>query len=152
MERQITRPSSTHGFSLIELLVVVAIIAVLSVGVTLTVGRSDKVPTKDMALFQKLHERQRSLAITGQHIRALKVLPRGVYSARYQPDGWFLSDTLISWSGRALLSTRPSAQRIGPDDPQILFLPTGQVTAFSIAFSEGGRCETNGWGALKCQD
>ncbi|WP_420568727.1 type II secretion system protein [Thalassovita sp.] len=150
MERPISQ-STPKGFTLIELLVVVAIISVLAVGATLAVGRSGSSGQSDRALFAKTHERMRGLAVSGQQVRGLRFDPRGMFTADYGTKGWDISETRISWAGRVAVDVPGSARNTRFDVPQVIYLPTGRTTAYSIRFQDGSSCQTDGWGPLTCQ-
>jgi len=149
MERAVTT-DRTLGFTLIELLVAVAILSVLSVGATLAVGRGASEEQTDQARFQQQFERLRQLAVTGQQVRGLKVDARGMFSASYGSSGWKIAEARQRWAGKVILSVLPSAITGSTSDPQILFLPSGQTTAFSISFGQA-RCETDGWEGMTCR-
>jgi len=149
MERAVIANRS-QGFTLIELLVTVAILSVLSVGATLTVGRGSSKEQTDQARFQQQFDRLRQLAITGQQVRGLKVEARGMFLANYGPSGWEIAETRQRWAGKVILSVPPSAITGGTSDPQILFLPSGQTTPFSVSFGQV-RCETDGWEGMACR-
>jgi prepilin-type N-terminal cleavage/methylation domain-containing protein len=149
MERPIA-PDSTRGFTLIELLVVIAILSVLSVGATLAMGRFGGAGPTDRTLFTKTHERLRGLAVAGQQVRGLRFDPRGMFTASYGIEGWDISETRISWAGRVAVDVPGAARNTGLDVPQVVYLPTGRSSAYSIRFQDGSSCETDGWGPLTC--
>ena len=140
------------GFSLIELLVVIAVLAVLSVGAALAVGqggaRADG--EADMARFQTSYATMRGLAIQGREMRGLMVQGEGLRRARSGPEGWVMAEALRPWRGRvAFQKQNEQFEQGGPD---IRFLPNGRTSAFSIGFATGGRCESDGWAGLVCEE
>ena len=152
MGTKLTSVTRTHGFSLIELLVVIAILAVLSVGAVLTTGRGgpQAAGAADMARFRDDFTTLQALAIQGRETRGLLVQGRGMRRARPGPDGWEISKMTQPWRGRIAFSRQ--GERFEPNAPDIRFLPNGRTSAFSIGFSAGGRCESDGWAGLICKE
>ncbi|TCK99862.1 type II secretion system protein H [Shimia isoporae] len=143
------------GVSLIELLVVVAVLSVLAVGISLPLRNDGNNAPSDAARFQSLFENSRTLAIHKQQLRGLRIEPRGVALMARTQGGWEQSSQIIRWRGRVAF------QNLGPigagqsfDSPEVTFLPNGQTTAFQIRFfsSESGSasCESDGWAEVTC--
>lgn len=135
------------GFSLLELMVVVAILASLSVGVTLAVGR-DRGAGDDLSAFLRDFERSYERAIHEQRPVGLRVEVDGLYVLG--EDGAFR--VLRRWSDAVRWNVRgPRARR---DEPNIVILPNGQTTAFEITFDWGGDqpslCRHDGWSEVTC--
>ncbi len=139
------------GFSLIELLVVIAILSVLALGVVLTVGRSGD--SGDLQRFRNTYEFQRDLAIEGREMRGLRIGPREMQvmvwrpGAGQDPAGWQGAGETAQWRGRAAFFT---SIPVPPGTPEIVFLPDGQGSEFSVQFEGGERCESDGWSGLTC--
>ncbi len=135
------------GVTLIELVVVVAVMASLVLGVTLTRGQGGSRADSDLMAFQTAYDQTRSLAVHGQVRRGLLLAAKGRRLASWHADGWQLSEQLQPWRGRvSYLVEGPRALR---DAPNIIFLPNGQTSAFSIQFDRIG-CRSDGWTGLIC--
>lgn len=162
------RPQAGHveaGVSLIELLVVVAMLSVLAVGVTLPLRQSANSTQADARLFQSVYARTRAQAVHSGALRGLKVDGRGLRLMQREADGqaqaprWQLSDQPIRWQGRAVFrATGPqgggvTAGQSGPR-PDILFLPNGQTSAFDLRFTTPRHvpvsCSSDGWSEVSC--
>lgn len=154
------------GFTLLEMVIVVTVLAVLSVSVGLSVGRIADRGAGDAARFAAQFERMRHLAIIGRSIRAMALSPEGWQmlardegAATDSLAGWQAQGRMNRFSGEVRIATaaaaaaaRPAAPA-GRTRPDILFLPDGQATPLAIAFISAGaitRCATDGWATLAC--
>ncbi len=141
-------PPADAGVTLIELVVVVAVMATLVLGVTLSAGRGGGGSEGDLMRFRTAYDQARSLAVHGELRRGIVLSARGRRIAWWQADGWQVSDQLQPWRGRVSYQINgPSAAQEGPD---ILFLPNGQTSAFSIQF-DSISCRSDGWTGLICE-
>jgi len=138
---------SDAGVTLIELVVVVAVMASLVLGVTLTVGRGGGRSESDLRSFRSAYDQARSLAVHGRVQRGFLLSAKGHRMAWWHSDGWQLSEHLQPWRGR--VSYLVKTPRVADDRPNILFLPNGQTSAFSIQFDHIG-CRSDGWTGLIC--
>ena len=149
MERKLTF-SRSAGFTLIELLVAVAGMAVLTLGAVLAAGRGQVSQAgPDMALFKERFEVAQALAIEGRRTGGLAV--RNDETQLYWRVGadWETRSDPVPWRDRVEFNgRRPTGVEAGPD---IVFLPSGQSTSFTISF-DGGTCANDGWTGLRCAD
>lgn len=143
------------GFSLIELLVVVAVLAVVAVGASLSAGRTGG-DQSDMQRFSQQFELVRALAIQGRQMRGIRLNAQGFALTTYQSDGWTELGQQRRWQGNVTLqiSPRPGGTLTSLNDPNIIVLPNGAVTAFSIRFRSGRNgstlCTHDGTTGLSC--
>lgn len=143
--------SADCGFSLVELLVVTAILAVLAIGVTLSMGKSATSQAEDLKMFEQRFSALRSRAIHGQKLEGLYVTARGFQGADRPLEVWQPTGRQQRWKDRVRFETRgaPSTQLL----PSILFLPNGTTTAFEVIFQGNDpdiRCASNGVAGLSC--
>lgn len=161
MEHQLNRsaqPRVPAGFSLIELLVVVAILAILSVGLSLSLGRTVSSAKQDSTLFQSQFDTNRALAISGQHRRGFTIEAKGLRPLHLAQNlgsvRWEASQRQIPWAGKVLLDLDRRSFTGTDLQPDIIFLRNGQTTAFTIWFGTGAskiQCQADGWTGLTCQ-
>jgi type II secretion system protein H len=140
--------SNNAGFSLIELTVVVAILSILSVSVSLTLrGRP---ATADATKFTRAYDLARSKAIHSGQRHGLVVARQSFSAAHFLGGQWETSAQEQAFDGAATVRVVNAPVS---DAPTLVFLPTGQTTAFEIDFSTAQNrqtCRTDGWAPLSC--
>ncbi|MEZ5714079.1 MAG: prepilin-type N-terminal cleavage/methylation domain-containing protein [Paracoccaceae bacterium] len=141
------------GFTLIELMVVVAILSTLALGVALSAGRGGSRGESDLARFRAGFDLARALAIEGNEMRGLTLGPKGMQALvwRLGAEGgvWTELGGPQPWRGRVAFAPRQPG-RAG--EPDLVFLPNGRSTGFSVRFDgdDSGSCESDGWAGLTC--
>lgn len=144
--------SQDAGFSLLELMVSVAVLAVLAVGAGLATGAAVPPAARDAERFRRAHDQNWALTILGRERRGLTVTPEGLLLARRGAESWDSGARLYDWRGRAQFTA--TGLLPGPGTPDIIFSPDGTSTAFALVFSgnrgRAWRCASDGWSKLTC--
>lgn len=155
--------SADHGFTLLEMVVVVAVIAVLSISATFA-ATTRRVGDGDRTRFAATYDRLRDAAILGRSPQALAIGPDGwqnLVRARAENGGtlWQKSGNLQKFSAEARFEGEggailPRDLALAPE-PDLIFLPDGQVTPFEVSFIGNGtvtRCRSAGFSGLICEE
>lgn len=155
MGQEVTAHPNSAGFSLLEMVVVVAVLAVLSVSVSFAVGRGTSAPGADATRFAALHTRLREAAVLGRHVQALAIGQTGWQVMTREGTAWVSAGRPGQFRSAARFegTTGPLGGPKISAAPDLFFLPDAQVTPFSVTFIAPGvitRCATNGWAALDC--
>ena len=144
----------TAGFSLIELVVVVAVMSVLAVGASLMASRGDHSPGRsDLQRFQQQFETAHARAIQGRQQLGFEVTVQGFRLKHHSETGWHPSAQLNRWRSRVVLQSQTPRQ--SAQSPHIVLLPNGQTSAFTLSFSASGDaprliCTSDGYSELSC--
>ncbi len=147
-------PKGTDGFTLIELMVVVAILTLLTLTAVMGVNRPRTAGASDWARFERMHDRLREQAVMGQVVLGLRLRPEGYSRLRRVPRGWAEDGTPATWSGPVRVIRPFGTANV------IAFLPSGESTPVQVAFAGSGSaggggapetiCESDGWAAVTC--
>ncbi len=154
--------ASEHGFTLLEMVIVVAVIAVLSVTATFSVTQRNS-GDSDVLRFGAAYDRLRDAAILGHAARGVALLPEGWQVLLpalpgAEAEGWQPNGRAQKFRGEVRFEGRNGP--ILPKDlareplPDLVFLPDGQVTRFEVSFIGNGtltRCASAGFAGLKCE-
>lgn len=163
MDTRLTMPGSdgAAGFSLVEVMIVVAVLSVLSVAAGLSVGRTGPVRENDAEAFATAYEAGQLAAILARHPRALALTDTGWTPLEPDPDapgGWRTAGperALVgAWREGATGAPLRSAVVGAETQADVVFLPDGQTTPVDLRFiARAGerRCAADGWGTLACR-
>jgi prepilin-type N-terminal cleavage/methylation domain-containing protein len=155
-------PASEHGFTLLEMVIVVAVIAVLSITATFSVTQRNS-GDSDVLRFGAAYDRLRDAAILGHSARGVALLPGGWQVLLPAPpgaevEGWQTNGRTQKFRGEVRFEGARGP--IFPKEldrepaPDLVFLPDGQVTRFEVSFIGNGtvmRCTSAGFSGLICE-
>jgi len=148
-----------RGFSLLEMVVVVAVIATLSVGASLAIGTRGGTP--DAPRLAATYDALRDAALLGQEARGLRLVPGGwqvLLPGAGPAPGWRVSGGVQQFRSEARFEGArgpilPAPPEDRPPQPDIVFLPDGEVTPFEVVFVTEGAvtaCRSLGLAGLDC--
>lgn len=149
---------SDRGFSLIEMVIVVAVIAVMSITAVFSVGRSGATSQNDARRFSEAYARLREAAILSRQSRAMFLGPDAwqVLKPEGTPDAdWVLVGKAQKFRGEVRFQGKTGALGLASSEPtaDLIFLPDGQVTPFEVSFISAKsvtRCTGSGWEGMTC--
>ncbi|WP_299693825.1 prepilin-type N-terminal cleavage/methylation domain-containing protein [uncultured Tateyamaria sp.] len=145
MDRQLTHARDA-GVSLIELVVVVAVLAVFAVGISLVpAGSGGGGADKDAARFQARMAALSDRAVQGRAVLGLRITARDMQPVERGTGGWRDIGPAELWGGPVTVQV---TRGLG-DAPDILLLPNGRASAFAITFGRR-TCRGAGWGPPQC--
>jgi prepilin-type N-terminal cleavage/methylation domain-containing protein len=141
------RPA-TAGFSLIELLIAVAVLSVLAVGASLGgFAATRSAPSDGDTLIAATAEARRQ-ALLQRSPQALILAADSLTAASASDDGWQPGPEIARWR------QHPEPVASGPALPvTLVFLPDGRATPFAVTFVDGYQrilCQGDGWEAPGC--
>jgi prepilin-type N-terminal cleavage/methylation domain-containing protein len=151
MDEQLIGTGGQSGLSLLEVMVSVAVLAVLAVGAGLATGGAVPGTERDATRFQRAFEQNWALAVMGRETRGLSITPQGLALARQAAGGWDSASRLYDWRGTVSLAHAGPGPL--PGIPDIVLRPDGRSGGFALVFSGRGpawRCVSDGWSALSC--
>lgn len=135
-----------RGFTLVELMVVVAILSLLTLTAALGVNRP-RASSQDWARFESIHDRLREQAVMGGETLGLRLSETGYRRLRRDAAGWQEEGPAGAWSGAVRMELPAGPDRL------LVFLPSGRATPARLAFAGEGVatvCESDGWGPVSC--
>ena len=135
------------GFTLIELMIAVTVLALLTTTVSLSVNRPSAGAGSDFARFQGVHARLAEQAVLSRQVLGLRVDADGYQRLAWRGGKWVSDGDRARWrNGVAVLQ---------PFDltAPLQFAPSGQVTRLKIRFEADEQvmiCESDGWAGVSC--
>lgn len=144
-----------QGFSLVEVMIVVAMLAVLGVGATLAIGQRERAARTDVALIRDIIAQVRTEAVVARQPRQMRFDAATVSVWRPGPGNtWALGQ---NHSLSSSLDPEPGYGAIldGAGAMRVTFLPDRRSSAFAVRLDTGQgvwRCATDGWSPLECEE
>lgn len=139
--------SKAAGFSLVELVVVVAVMATLAVGASLVATNRQDAPA-DIHVLTQSFERARSAALHSRQTQGLRLTARGVARFERAQGRWQETGTERRWRRGVRVSADLAQQ--GRAGPNVVLLGDGTVSGFAVDFASGTRCVLDTAAGLTC--
>jgi general secretion pathway protein H len=146
MDRRVSR-DGTAGFTLIELMIVVTVLAILTTSITLSASRPRDGSASDLGRFQATYGRLQDQAVLSRQLLGLSVTEDGYQRLRWAGGEWQTLGDRVAWRDEVVLIEPVS--RLAP----LEFAPSGQVTLMRVRFRAGEvvrLCQSDGWGPVSC--
>jgi len=135
------------GFTLIELMIAITVLALLTTTLTLSVSRPRAGNVSDVSRFQAVHALLREQAVLSRQVLGLRMDADGYQRLRWVGE-WVSVGDAVRWRGEVAVLVPFVAA--GP----VQFAPSGQASALRVRFSSGDRttvCESGAWGHVTCR-
>ncbi|WP_417525322.1 pilus assembly FimT family protein [Marinovum sp.] len=150
------RRTPESGFSLVELMIVVTVLSILSLGAVLALNLRDPQGARDVAWLERTFATtQREAILTRQQAR-LAIGARGV--TRLMPDAetadWVASDAETPLDALVIATPGYGAQLRDDGSLMVTLLPDGRTSAFDLRLEAGRQlwsCAADGWGGFACR-
>lgn len=154
---------SDQGFTLLELVIVVAVVALLSITAVFSVGRSAGSSANDALHFKSTYDHLRQAAILGRTSKAMSLRQKGFQALDNSTDdtpdaAWVPANKAHLFAGEVRFRGLNTSLYPGFEEGELLadlvFLADGQVTSFEVSFilaDQVTRCIGTGWAGLSCE-
>ena len=147
------RITPQSGFSLVELMIVVAVFSLLSLGAVLAINLRDPRGSRDVAWLEQTFATARREAILTRREARFAISPTGVTRMAPGEDGWQPAGGESALDGLVTATAGYGALRDDLGRVIVALLPDGRTSAFDLRLEAGRQvwtCAADGWGALAC--
>ena len=147
------RITPQSGFSLVELMIVVAVLSILSLGAVLAINLRDPRGSRDVAWLEQTFATARREAILTRREARFAISPTGVTRMAPGEGGWQPEGAESALDGLVTATAGYGALRDDLGRVIIALLPDGRTSAFDLRLEAGRQvwtCAADGWGALAC--
>ncbi|MBY5974326.1 prepilin-type N-terminal cleavage/methylation domain-containing protein [Ferrimonas balearica] len=148
---------AAQGFSLIEVLIVIAVVSILAVGATLAIGRRERGPESDLTAFLSTLEHLSTRAVLTGRTQALEIGTESFLPARQAIDAVGEATWVAAGPSRHLTGTLRVFPGLGTQSQdgtsRILLLPDQRTSLFDVEFvsdTDSWTCHANGWAPPDC--
>lgn len=157
MAGRVTPPGTPEsGFSLVELMIVVAVLSILSLGAVLALNLRDPRGARDVAWLERTFATaQREAILTRQQAR-FAIGERGVTRLVADPEtaDWVASGAETPLNGLVIAALGYGTLRRDDGSLMVTLLPDGRTSAFDLRIEAGRQlwtCAADGWGDFACR-
>lgn len=140
------RRQNDQGFSLVEVMMVVAIIGLMASAVVLTLPSNDQKTKQTLTRLETALVALSRNSILSGNIIGLVITQDGFETVRLSDDGWVADNSTLKpevrqWLPLTLTSLQVEGASLSTAatglQPQLWFLPTGEHPAYSLEFNDG---------------
>ena len=138
-------PRQSRGFTLLELMVVIALVGIVLGAVSLATGSSPaRQARQEAGLTLQLIQQLREQAVIEGREYGLRVQPHAYQVFRLEPQGWQPAGALHQIAQGVHMHLEQEGLRVSLDRlaPQLLALSSDEVSAFVLSFAFAGQVLT----------